>query len=215
MSNEVILVVEDEADIRRLIEMYLTEHGYRVVLAEDGEQALDMFEREQPDLLVLDVLLTGIDGMEVCRRIRQISHVPILYLTCLDDAEDMIRGLEIGGDDYITKPFNPNVLVARVKANLRRFRYHDRPDNAIANGEADGEDREAPNILTKREIEILALIANGCTNQDIAMKLHLSIGTVKGYNNQIFSKLQVKNRTQAIVRARQLHLLIDDTYPLR
>jgi DNA-binding NarL/FixJ family response regulator len=205
-SEEVILIVEDEADIRHLIEVYLIEYGYQVVLAESGERALELFPQVKPDLVILDVLLGGIDGMEVCRRLREHSYVPILFLTCLDEAEDVACGLDSGGDDYITKPFHPTLLLARVRANLRRIHYQERlgagPAAQSQTKQDQPEAKEA--ALTPREQEILDLIAGGLSNQEIAERLHISVGTVKGYNHQIFSKLEVKSRTQAILRAKNL-----------
>ncbi|HEX6383105.1 MAG TPA: response regulator transcription factor [Anaerolineae bacterium] len=118
--NEIILVVDDEANIRDLARLYLEKDGYRVITADDGVQALAQFRQEPPALIVLDLMLPEIDGWEVCRRVRAESDVPILMLTARDDDIDKIVGLEMGADDYLTKPFNPRELVARVRAILRR-----------------------------------------------------------------------------------------------
>ena len=115
-----ILVIEDEPQIARLARDYLVKYGYRVLTAADGAAGLAMARREQPDLVLLDLLLPGMDGREVCRRLRAESAVPILMLTALADDTDQIVGLELGADDYVTKPFSPAVLVARVRAVLRR-----------------------------------------------------------------------------------------------
>ena len=121
MGNETILVVDDEANIRDLAQLYLEKDGYRVVTAVDGLQALDMIKHESPALMVLDLMLPELDGWEVCRRVRAESSLPILMLTARDDDIDKIVGLEMGADDYLTKPFNPRELVARVRAILRRL----------------------------------------------------------------------------------------------
>ena len=121
MGNETILVVDDEANIRDLAQLYLEKDGYRVVTAVDGLQALDLIKQDEPTLMVLDLMLPELDGWEVCRRVRQDSNLPILMLTARDDDIDKIVGLEMGADDYLTKPFNPRELVARVRAILRRL----------------------------------------------------------------------------------------------
>jgi DNA-binding response OmpR family regulator len=115
-----ILVVDDEANIADLVDMYLRKEGFRVVKAGTGEDALVAARRERPRLVVLDVGLPGIDGLEVCRRLRADSNTPVIFLTARDSEIDRILGLEMGGDDYLTKPFSPRELVARVKAILRR-----------------------------------------------------------------------------------------------
>ncbi len=120
MSKEIILVVDDEANIRDLARLYLEKDGYQVVTVTNGEEALAYIHATPPALIVLDLMLPHIDGWEVCRRIRADSALPILMLTARDDDIDKIVGLEMGADDYLTKPFNPRELVARVRAVLRR-----------------------------------------------------------------------------------------------
>ncbi len=115
-----VLVVDDEGRIREVVRFALERAGYRVSEAEDGRSAIERFERERPDAIVLDVLIPEPDGLEVCRRIRARSDVPILFLTSRDEEVDRVVGLELGADDYIVKPFSPRELVARVKAALRR-----------------------------------------------------------------------------------------------
>ena len=119
-TPQTVLVVEDEASIASFVSLYLKNAGYDVHVAETGESALDKAESQQPSLIVLDLMLPDIDGIEVCRRIRRRSEVPILMLTARDEDVDKIIGLEVGADDYLTKPFNPRELVARVKSVLRR-----------------------------------------------------------------------------------------------
>ena len=115
-----VLVVEDEASIASFVALYLKNAGYKVRTAGTGEAALEQVGAERPDLIVLDLMLPDIDGIEVCRRIRKTSEIPILMLTARDEDVDKIIGLEVGADDYLTKPFNPRELVARVKSILRR-----------------------------------------------------------------------------------------------
>ncbi len=120
MSNETVLVVDDEANIRDLARLYLEKEGYKVIIAQDGAQAMAQVKANDPALMVLDLMLPEIDGWEVCRRVRAESNLPIIMLTARDDDIDKIVGLEMGADDYLTKPFNPRELVARVRAILRR-----------------------------------------------------------------------------------------------
>jgi DNA-binding response OmpR family regulator len=117
---EKILIVEDERNIASFVSMYLKNARYTVEIARDGAEALQKAENAKPDLVVLDLMLPDIDGLEVCRQIRSSSDVPILMLTARDEDVDKIIGLEVGADDYLTKPFNPRELVARVKSVLRR-----------------------------------------------------------------------------------------------
>jgi OmpR family response regulator RpaB len=118
--NEKILVVDDEISIRQILEMRLSIRGYEVFLAANGEDALDLFKKEQPDLVILDIMLPKIDGYEVCSEIRKESKVPIIMLTALGDINDRVTGLELGADDYVMKPFSPKELEARIRSVLRR-----------------------------------------------------------------------------------------------
>jgi DNA-binding response OmpR family regulator len=117
---QTVLVVEDESSIASFVALYLKNAGYRVRTVGTGEAALEQVDAERPDLIVLDLMLPDLDGIEVCRRIRRSSEIPILMLTARDEDVDKIIGLEVGADDYLTKPFNPRELVARVKSILRR-----------------------------------------------------------------------------------------------
>jgi two-component system alkaline phosphatase synthesis response regulator PhoP len=119
-NSQLILVVEDEGSIASFIAMYLKKAGFEVRVAGTGAAAIEEVASETPSLIVLDLMLPDIDGIEICRRIRQSSDVPILMLTARDEDVDKIIGLEVGADDYLTKPFNPGELVARVKSVLRR-----------------------------------------------------------------------------------------------
>src|SRR5689334_9636899 len=119
-TQQVILVIEDESSIARLVRLYLQEAGFGVLVATDGVTGLALHAREHPDLVVLDLMLPGLDGWEVCRRIRATAQTPILMLTARRTEEDRIEGLDLGADDYVTKPFSPRELVSRVRAILRR-----------------------------------------------------------------------------------------------
>ena len=125
---ERILVVDDEQSIRTIVEYALRDAGFTVLTAARGDDALRTVEREQVDLVVLDLMLPGVDGLEVCKRIRAERNVPIIMLSARGEELDKVLGLELGADDYVTKPFSPRELVSRVKANLRRARIE--PDRA-------------------------------------------------------------------------------------
>lgn len=118
--SQKILVVDDELEIVKVVRAYLEQSGFRVITASDGPQALAVFRHEQPDLIVLDLNLPKLDGIDVCRTIRRDSNVPIIMLTARVEETDRLIGLEIGADDYITKPFSPREVVARVRTVLRR-----------------------------------------------------------------------------------------------
>lgn len=123
MAKEKILIVEDEEDILELVEYNLSRVGYQIKGVTTGEIALTYLERENPDLIVLDLMLPGIDGLDICRKLKaddKMRDIPIIMLTARGEEADIVTGLELGADDYVTKPFSPRVLVARVKAILRR-----------------------------------------------------------------------------------------------
>jgi DNA-binding response OmpR family regulator len=137
--SDTILVVEDDLTLRETLEYNLVRQGYEVHTAADGQTALQIARQEQPDLLVLDIMLPGLDGLEVCRILRQEMSVPILMLTARDEEIDKVVGLEIGADDYMTKPFSMRELLARVKAQLRRVRLTREEATAAENGVVDEE----------------------------------------------------------------------------
>ncbi|MBS4208330.1 response regulator transcription factor [Bacillus sp. FJAT-50079] len=193
MTKGKVLVVDDEYKIRSLLTLYLLEHEYEVITAGNGKEALSLIEQQNPDIVVLDIILPDISGLNLCKHIRKYKEIPVIYLSCLQESETIITGLEYGGDDYLTKPFDPNVLIARINALLRRARGK----GLLKKNE------EQMESLTSQEKLILQWIEKGYTNKEIAQKLKLKEGTIKVYNHTIFQKLQVKNRTQAIVRAKE------------
>src|SRR6185295_19460394 len=159
-----ILVVDDEHNIRDLATLYLEKEGFTVESAASGTDALSKFQSVQPAMVILDVMMPGMDGFEVCREIRREHDVPILMLTARSDDVDKIVGLEIGADDYMTKPFNPREMVARVKAILRRFEGGRKPQNAmnVSNLSVDKARREArvdDEMLSLRTKEFDLLVA--------------------------------------------------------
>lgn len=132
MPGELILTVDDEVRIGELVGMYLSKDGFRHLNATSGKQAIELIENEEPALIVLDVLLPDMEGYELCARLRQTTDVPIVFLTCKDTEIDKVVGLSVGADDYVSKPFSPIELVARIKAQLRRNRIvYKRQSDAI------------------------------------------------------------------------------------
>jgi two-component system alkaline phosphatase synthesis response regulator PhoP len=184
-----ILVVDDEQSIRTIVEYALKDAGFDVLTAGRGDDALILIEREPVDLVVLDVMLPGIDGLEVCQRIRAEHTVPIIMLSARGEELDKVLGLELGADDYVTKPFSPRELVSRVKANLRRGRLEDEHEDALRFADIeidpvarsvlrDGEDVS----LTLSEFEILLKLARSPRRVFTRQELmdHLWKGTFYG-----------------------------------
>jgi DNA-binding response OmpR family regulator len=179
-----ILVVDDERNIVELARIYLRNEGFQVEAAYDGLEALDKARTLKPSLVVLDLMLPGLDGMEVCRELRRESDVPIVMLTARGDDMDKIIGLEIGADDYLTKPFNPRELVARIKAVLRRSEAARRPAKVIEVGDLriDILGREvsvagSPVALRTKEFDLLMALAQ---NTGVAMARDRLLNAVWG-----------------------------------
>ncbi|KAB8141113.1 response regulator transcription factor [Chloroflexia bacterium SDU3-3] len=166
MANELILIVDDEPTIVEVVSLYLGREGYRTATAGDGDTALAMVARERPDLVVLDLMLPGISGLDLTRRLREHDAIPIIMLTARTEEADRVVGLELGADDYVSKPFSPRELVARVKAVLRRTQATAAPSEDML---AVGALRlypatrsvllqGAPVNLTAREFDLLAFL---------------------------------------------------------
>jgi DNA-binding response OmpR family regulator len=165
MERGTILVVDDEPNIADLVDLYLTREGFRVLKRDTGAGGLEAAREQRPRLVVLDVGLPDIDGLEVCKRIRQTSQLPVIFLTARDGEIDRVLGLELGGDDYLTKPFSPAELVARVKAVLRRADGGPPPevvqvgDLAIDTGRREIRAGEQPVELTTKEFDLVRFLA--------------------------------------------------------
>ncbi|WBW96692.1 response regulator transcription factor [Oceanirhabdus sp. W0125-5] len=171
MNKETILIVDDEKDIVDMIQVYLRNDGYNVIKAYDGQQALDVLDSNNVQLVILDIMMPKIHGIEVCRRIREKKNIPIIILSAKSADMDKIMGLSTGADDYMVKPFNPLELTARVKAQLRRYIYLNNKENEEAEDviKINGLNiyDKARNVtlygktikLTKTEYEILLLMA--------------------------------------------------------
>ncbi|MFZ5754110.1 MAG: response regulator [Bacillota bacterium] len=167
MSNKPILLVDDDPHVLEVLSLYLKKEEYPVVLADNGMEALEKIEEADPRLIVLDVMMPQMDGIEVCRKIRAVKSTPIIMLTAKSEDIDKILGLELGADDYITKPFNPREVVARIKAVLRRTSDTNRniktlsfPNLEINLAEYRVKVKNQVVPLTPKEIELLALMAS-------------------------------------------------------
>ncbi|MDO8683501.1 MAG: response regulator transcription factor [Armatimonadota bacterium] len=128
MSKQKVLIIDDEENVCELISLYFGKAGYDVACAAGGNEGLEKMREQRPDIVILDLMLPGIDGVDVCKEIRKTSNIPLIMLTARVDEVDRVLGLEIGADDYVTKPFSPRELLARVKAVLRRAAYVPNPD---------------------------------------------------------------------------------------
>jgi DNA-binding response OmpR family regulator len=180
-----VLVVDDESHIRELAQLYLEKEGHKVILAETGEAALKSIKQSKPDFILLDLMLPGIDGYEVCKEVRRTSNTPILMLTARGDDVDKILGLELGADDYLAKPFNPREMVARVKAILRRADNSERAGSTVDVGplSIDKRRREAridgvEMTLRAKEFDLLTAFAE---NYGIVLSREQLLDSVWGY----------------------------------
>jgi DNA-binding response OmpR family regulator len=189
-QQQSVLVVDDEADIIDLAAMYLESEGFRVLRASDGTEALNIVREEPPDLVILDIMLPGMDGWEVCRRLRATSTLPVIMLTARGDPIDRVVGLELGADDYMVKPFHGRELVARVRAVLRRsgaeVAPQDAPEPAVTVGDvridpARREVRVAGNTveMRAREFDLLLHLAR---NESLVQSRDQLLERVWGYD---------------------------------
>jgi DNA-binding response OmpR family regulator len=212
-SGATVVVVEDDPDIADLLDLYLRREGHRVVQAADGETGLERIRTERPAVVILDVGLPGIDGLEVCRRLRADDpSVAIIFLTARDEEIDRVLGLELGADDYVTKPFSPRELVARVKAQLRRAGAGtSEPPAVIAVGavEVDLARHEVrrdgrPVTLATQEFDLLAHL---CANRGLALSRRQILDGAWGDD-------WVGDERTVDVHVRQLRRKLGDDLPL-
>jgi DNA-binding response OmpR family regulator len=215
MENKVILVVDDDKDIRNMIKIYLENENYKVLLAGNGIEALEKLEENLVDLVILDIMMPEMDGMETCLKIREKRKMPILFLSAKSEDMDKIMGLSAGGDDYITKPFNPLELTARVKANIRRVNVFDKAERNEEREDIIEVDDLLINIdthqvfvkdeeihLTKTEFDILKLLA---LNKGIVFSIE------KIYNRVWKDEFFVTDNT-VTVHIRKLREKLNDDY---
>lgn len=186
MSNPAILIVEDEPKISRILQLELEEENYKTSLADNGEKALDMIENNEWDLVLLDIMLPGLSGMEVLRKVRRTdSNTPIILLTARDEVYDKVSGLDLGANDYITKPFQIEELLARVRANLRKKKRLTRDDKKITHDDlsVDLNSRDVIRAqtsihLTPREFDLLVCLLK---NKNIVLTRDQLLDQVWGY----------------------------------
>jgi DNA-binding response OmpR family regulator len=205
VAKRTILVVDDEREIVDLLRSYLERDGYRVLAAYDGRQALEIARREHPDLMILDLMLPEVDGWEVCRQVRATSPMPIIMLTARDEETDKLVGLELGADDYITKPFSPREVVARVRAVLRRASGEGPPPVKIVVGDVEidpsrFEVRRGGEVihLTPTEFKLLEVLARNPGRTFTRLQL---IDQVHGYAFEGYERTidaHVKNLRQKL-----------------
>jgi DNA-binding response OmpR family regulator len=211
-GEKTIVVIEDDPSIADLLDLYLRQASFRVLQAPTGERGLELIQQQRPDMAVLDIGLPGIDGLEVCRRIRSSSNLPVLFLTARDGEIDRLVGLELGADDYVTKPFSPREVVARVKAILRRGAPQVTNDSTYVVGDGivvDTVRRDvtvagSPVALATREFELLAYFA---TNVGVALSRQQVLDAVWGVD-------WIGDDRTIDVHVRQLRKKLGDELPL-
>ena len=212
-ADRTLVVVEDDANIADLLDMYLRDAGFRVLQASSGERGLELIDQHRPALVVLDIGLPDMDGFDVCRRVRVKSNVPVLFLTARDGELDRILGLELGADDYVTKPFSPREIVARVKAILRRGQLdagdaHDIihiGDDYLVDTVRRETRRNGEGIaLATREFDLIAHLAR---NQGIALSRQQLLDSVWGVD-------WIGDDRTVDVHVRQLRKKLGDDLPL-
>ena len=208
MGKRTILVVDDEPKLVKVVREYLEHDGYRVVSAGDGREALARFREARPDLVVLDLMLPELDGLEVCRRLRRDSNVPIIMLTARAEEVDELVGLELGADDYVTKPFSPRALLARIRSVLRRATPADDGEESLSLGplRVDQSRHEATwegasLALTPTEFRLLAALARrpGRVFERLALLERIQGEAYAGYERTVDA--HVKNLRKKLAAA--------------
>ncbi len=180
-----VLIIEDEMKIARTVRLYLEQSNYQVAVITDGQQALAAFRHEEPDVVLLDLMLPNVDGWEICRQIRRESGVPIIMLTARSDEADKLMGLELGADDYITKPFSPREAVARIRAVMRRARGLVQPSTVLRLGRLEIDLAQHQALFDENLLELTPL------EYDI-------LTTMAERPGQVFTRLQLLKATQNV-----------------
>lgn len=197
-----ILIVDDDITLRTALTRYLEKQGYSVQNASSGSDALAQFEQNPPDLVVSDVLMPEMDGLEFCRRLRTTRSgqlVPFIFLSSRRDIDDRIQGHKIGADDYLVKPFEPRELVAKIEAQLERSRrIHSEIVRLIQQPAITPDPKPTPLPLTPAEEKVFWEVIQGFTNKQIGDRLFVSPRTVQTHLSSILAKLQLENRSQLI-----------------
>ena len=184
MAGKRVLVVDDDEKTVELVKLYLNRDGYRVITAYEGEEALQLAREAHPDLIVLDLMLPGINGLEICRTLRQESDIPIIMLTAMTTDEDRLRGLDLGADDYVTKPFSPRELAARVRAVLRRI-PGERGPNKITYGDITLDFLKHEASAADRPLKLTPVCGNRLTLNTLGSSTTKVSGTSSGARNPI------------------------------
>lgn len=196
--KETLLIVEDEKDIAKLLEYNLRKEGYKTLIASDGEEALEMAQRHHPNLIILDLMLPEMDGLEVCKALKKenkTAGIPIIMLTAKSQESDKVIGLELGADDYVTKPFSPKELIARIKAILRRFKEKDKLPEVLKIGDLVIDFskiqvfcKNKPVELTSKEFELLKTLIG--SKGRVLSRDHL-LDTIWGFDHA----MEIQTRT--------------------
>lgn len=218
MDKERILIVDDEKEIRDLIEIYLKSEGYKTIKAENGEEALNILKTEEVDLIVLDIMMPKVNGIEVCMKIREEREMPIIMLSAKTEDLDKILGLNTGADDYLTKPFNPLELIARIKSQLRRYkRFNTKNEVQVIGEKESGNIIEIDDLLinlethevSKEEVEIKLTP----TEFDILVVLAQNRGkvfSIENIYNSVWKQEFMKSDNTVMVHIRKVREKIED-----
>ncbi|ASW43406.1 response regulator transcription factor [Clostridium isatidis] len=217
MKEEVILIVDDEKEIRELIDIYLKGEGYKTLKAEDGEEALEILKKNEVDLIILDIMMPKLNGIEACLKIREEREMPIIMLSAKSQDIDKILGLNTGADDYLTKPFNPLELVARVKSQLRRYKRFNNSQKNDTNKENKIDSLEIEDLvinlethevfkdgieikLTPTEFDILVLLA----------KNRGKVFSIENIYNSVWKQEFMQSDNTVMVHIRKIREKIED-----
>ncbi|MBD3880900.1 response regulator transcription factor [Phormidium tenue FACHB-886] len=198
-----ILIVDDDITLRTALSRYLQNRGYSVMDAKSGSEALDLIEQNPPDVVVSDIMMPEMDGLELCRRLRAMRSgqlVPFIFLSSRSDVDDRVQGHQMGADDYVTKPFDPKELVAKIESQLERSRrIHSEIIRLMQQSPDPAPDSTPlPLPLTPAEEKVFWEVIQGFTNKQIGDRLFVSPRTVQTHLSNILSKLQLESRSQLI-----------------
>lgn len=179
--NKKVLVIDDDKNICEILKIYLTSEGYEVLFAYDGSEGINIAKKENPNLILLDIMLPVISGWEVCKLLRQFTNVPIIMLTAMDTIENKIEGLNIGADDYVVKPFEPKEVIARVNAHIRRQNTDDTSNDSQSEGIAKFDNISID--IEKYEVKLNDKIVSGLKPKEVQLMYFLLTN-----KNQVFSR---------------------------
>ena len=207
LQRKTVLVIDDTPTNLDVLCDYLSTLDVKVLLQTDGESGIKTAIRKQPDIIILDIMMPDVDGYETCQRLKNEAAtcaIPVIFASALNETVDKLKGFAVGGVDYISKPFDVDEVVARIEVCLKLHSQINQKREISAQHRAE---KIAFYQLTGREVEILNLYVSGCIRSEIGARFHISENTVKWYLKELFYKLGVKNRTQAIEKAREIGLI--------